>query len=125
VKNQEGSRKRFHDLCEKKQLLYKGINTIKLNDVIEAFAAARLTPMLTKQEFSDLFYALEVFKDQDAETVLWQDLLKAPHAREPNAFKGIFPIVVSSTANLTFALETQGVIRGGAQRIEAQERRGR
>lgn len=95
VKNQEGSRRRFHDFCEQKQLLYKGKDTLKLDEVIQAFVAARLTPMLTKPQFKELFCALEVFRDEEAETVVWKDILNALHTRESISVRGIFPIIVS------------------------------
>ena len=57
----EGPLKRFEEFCSDKQKKYKNQDTIKLDDILGAFAAIRLSPMLTTSEFSDLFTALEVF----------------------------------------------------------------
>lgn len=86
--------------------MYKGLDTLKFNDIKEAFAAARLEPMFTDNEFKDIFAALEVYKDEEAGTIVWRDILNAMHTREPTAVRGIFPKIVSRLCFLTFVLET-------------------
>jgi hypothetical protein len=92
------ARKRFHDSCELKQAKYMGADTIKLTDVIQAFTAVRLDPLPTPKEFKELFVALEVFRDEDAETVVWSEILKALYSRDTVSVRGIFPKLVSLRA---------------------------
>jgi len=122
--------------------LYKGLDTLKFNDIKEAFAAARLEPMFTDKEFKDIFAALEVYKDEEAGTIVWRDILNAMHTREPTAVRGIFPKIVSRLCFLTFVLETtrdlqvgprgeekarervDGGLRAGRQGAQAEDRGG-
>ena len=97
---------RFLHACKGRAALGKGIkDVISLNDVIFAFSSARLSPLLTKEEFKQLFKALEVYHDEEKELVNFMKVRESTWSRDINSYRGIFPKMVSELYLLTLKLE--------------------
>ena len=98
---------RFLHACKGRAALGKGIkDVISLNDVIFAFSSARLSPLLTKEEFKQLFKALEVYHDEEKELINFMKVRESTWSRDINSYRGIFPKMVSEFYLLTLKLET-------------------
>ena len=114
---------RFLHACKGRAALGKGIkDVITLNDVIFAFSSARLSPLLSKDEFKQLFKALEVYHDEEKELVNYMKIRESTWSRDINSYRGIFPKMVSKAVFLKRNVETERQVSDGEGRRKEEGR---